>query len=56
MKSFVRIIGIVIVVSLVCFLFGITSVYATVQYILGDADGDRRDRSGETAVSRYDIC
>lgn len=40
MKSVVRIIGIVIVVSLVCYLFGITSIRATEQYLLGDADGD----------------
>ena len=40
MRSVVRIIGIVIVVSLVCYLFGITSIRATEQYLLGDADGD----------------
>ena len=40
MKSVVRIIGIVMVVSLVCYLFAITSVCATKQCLLGDADGD----------------
>ena len=40
MKSVVRIIGIVMVVSLVCYLFAITSVCATKQRLLGDADGD----------------
>jgi hypothetical protein len=40
MKSVVRIIGIVMVVSLVYYLFAITSVCATKQCLLGDADGD----------------
>lgn len=40
MKSVDRIIGIVMVVSLVCYLFAITSVCATKQCLLGDADGD----------------
>lgn len=40
MKFVVRLIGIVIVISLVFHSFVITSVYATEQYKLGDADGD----------------
>ena len=40
MKFVVRLTGIVIVISLVFHSFVITSVYATEQYLLGDADGD----------------
>lgn len=40
MKFVVRLIGIVLVISLVFHSFVITSVYATEQYLLGDADGD----------------
>lgn len=40
MKFVVRLTDIVIVVSLVCYLFGIASIRATEQYLLGDADGD----------------
>ena len=40
MKFVIRLTGIVIVISLVFHSFVITSVYATEQYILGDADGD----------------
>ena len=40
MKFVVRLIGIVIVISLVFHSFVITSVCATEQYLLGDADGD----------------
>ena len=67
MKSAVRIIGIIIVVSLVCYLFGISSVCATEQYLLGDADGDgkvmivdctliQRDIVGLAEIESYNRC